>query len=297
MPERGTDAGQPGNPILALLDGVPVAAHPLLNRHIVLDDQFSLEPGALVAGRVHGTAMASVIIHGDLNRPEPPLPRRIHVVPVLGAGDAFPDDRLIVDMIYTAIIAMREGREPTAPDVLIINLSLGNRRRQFHGQLSPWARLLDRLAYRFGILFLVSAGNNARSFGVPAFATRIAFEDAPCRGKIARNAAGTSATSSQIAACCRAETVNGLTVGACNEDAVLPAHRLAARLNVDPYPNLTMSNPSSALGPGFALSVKHDILLPGAREHLRVVRNDTHIEVDADRPITVCWHQGRRAAA
>ena len=284
VPERGTDAGQPGNPILALLDGVPVAAHPLLNRHIVLDDQFSLEAGALVAGRVHGTAMASVIIHGDLNRPEPPLPRRIHVVPVLGAGDAFPDDRLIVDMIYTAIIAMREGREPTAPDVLIINLSLGNRRRQFHGQLSPWARLLDRLAYRFGILFLVSAGNNARSFGVPAFATRIAFEDAPAEEK----SRGTLRALGDIIADRRplspAETVNGLTVGACNEDAVPPAHRLAARLNVDPYPNLTMSNPSSALGPGFALSVKPDILFPGAREHLRVVRNDTHIEVEPTGP-------------
>jgi len=85
-PEHATDVGQPGDPILALLDGVPVAAHPLLNRHVIVDDRFSLEAGALVAGRVHGTAMASIIIHGDLNRPERPLPRRIHVVPVLGAG-------------------------------------------------------------------------------------------------------------------------------------------------------------------------------------------------------------------
>jgi hypothetical protein len=81
-----------------------------------------------------------------------------------------------------------------------------------------------------------------------------------------------------------AETVNGLTVGACNEDAVSPADRLTARLNVDPYPDVAMSNPSSALGPGFALSVKPDFLMPGARERLRVIRNDAYIEVDPAGP-------------
>jgi hypothetical protein len=59
---------------------------------------------------------------------------------------------MIVDVIYSAVMAMREGAEATAPRVVIVNLSLGNPRRPFHGQLSPWARLLDRLAYRFGLL-------------------------------------------------------------------------------------------------------------------------------------------------
>ena len=40
-----------------------------------------------------------------------------------------------------------------------------------------------------------------------------------------------------------------------------------------------MANPSSALGPGFALSVKPDVLLPGGREHLRFVRMHSHVEV------------------
>lgn len=104
-----------GDPILALFDGVPVAGHPLLAAHITVDDHFGLGPNALVGDRKHGTAMASLIIHGDLNRSEPALPRRIHVVPVLGAQDSFPDNRLIVDMIYEAVIAMREGVEATAP--------------------------------------------------------------------------------------------------------------------------------------------------------------------------------------
>lgn len=56
--------------------------------------------------------MASLIVHGDRNRAETSLPRQIHVVPVLGEADRFPPDRLIVDIIYTAVLAMREGPEP-----------------------------------------------------------------------------------------------------------------------------------------------------------------------------------------
>jgi hypothetical protein len=72
-----------GEPILALIDGVPVARHRLLERHLVVDDQFGLEPVTVVADRKHGTAMASLIVHGDRNLLQAPLPRKIHVVPVL----------------------------------------------------------------------------------------------------------------------------------------------------------------------------------------------------------------------
>jgi hypothetical protein len=58
--------------------------------HLVVDDQFALEPNAPVADRIHGTAMASLIVHGDRNLDEAPLRRRIYVVPVLGANDRFP---------------------------------------------------------------------------------------------------------------------------------------------------------------------------------------------------------------
>jgi Subtilase family len=292
--EGGVEAGPLGDPILALLDGVPGAAQPLLNDHVVVDDQFGLEPGAAVVDRIHGTAMASLIVHSDRNRSEAPLPRRIHVVPVLGAGDAFPDDRLIVDVIYSAVLAMRSGAEPSAPNVLIVNLSLGNRRRPFQGHLSPWARLLDRLSYQFGILFVVSAGNNIDPFGIPAFATGAAFEDAPANGRSTAvlQALGNIVADRRLLS--PAETVNGITVGACNDDAVPVVERLTAHVNVDPYPQLKIANPSSTLGPGFALSVKPDVLLPGAREHLRVVRNHTHIDV---RPAGPSRAAGLRVAA
>jgi hypothetical protein len=50
-------AGALGEPILALLDGVPVVAHRLLADHLFVDDQFGLEPITPVADRAHGTAI------------------------------------------------------------------------------------------------------------------------------------------------------------------------------------------------------------------------------------------------
>lgn len=271
---------QLGSPILALLDGVPVAAHNLLAAHIIVDDQFQLEHATPVADRLHGTAMASLILHGDRNRPDASLPRQIHLVPVLGVKDLFPPNRLIIDLIYSAVVRMRDGQQATAPDVILINVSLGNRRRPFHGQMSPWARLLDRLAYQYGILFLVSAGNHVQPFPVAAFASRMTFEDAAAEGRSVgvMRALGSIVADRRLLA--PAETLNGVTVGASNDDYVSAIHRAGARANIDPYPNLRTANPSSALGPGFALSVKPDILMPGAREHLRVVSSGSRIEVE-----------------
>lgn len=271
-------------PVLALLDGVPVAAHPLLSSHLVVDDRFDLESQALVRDRRHGTAMASLIVHGDRNRAEPALPRRIHIVPVLGSNDQFPDDRLIVDLIHTAVLGMRDGADASAPEVIVVNLSLGNARRAFYGQLSAWARLLDRLAYRFGILFIVSAGNDLRPFIVPGFATGVAFEDADGSDRSAQTLRGIGNIMADRRLFSPAETVNGLTIGACNEDAVSPSDRRTARVNVDPYPDILMANPSSTLGPGFANSVKPDFLMPGSRERLRCIRSGDSVEVEPAGP-------------
>lgn len=274
-----------GSPILALLDGVPVAQHPLLAGALVVDDQFSLEPLAQVDARKHGTAMASLIVHGDRNRQEQRLGRRIHCVPVLGQDDGFPEDRLIVDIIYLAVLAMRNGDNATAPDVLIVNLSLGNARKPYQGQLSAWARLLDWLSYRLGILFLVSAGNHGTSFDVPNFATWTDFEGtAPDqRAKSVVYALGQLIAGRRLLA--PAETVNGLTIGAANKDAVSDADRRSAQINIDPFPTITMSNPSSAIGPGFANSVKPDILMPGAREHIRLNSSSNPLSIIPSRAL------------
>lgn len=290
-PDVGLVGPQPlGEPILALLDGVPVAAHRLLAAHVDLDDPFDLEPNALVSSRSHGTAMASLIVHGDRNLAESPLPRRIHIVPVMGDGDRFPVDRLVIDLIFLAVNRLREQR----PGVVIINMSLGNSRRPFQGQLSPWARLLDRLAYRFGLLFIVSAGNQTETFGIADIPTGTAYEAANGASRATSMIKALNAVMADRRLFSPAETVNGLTIGACNTDAVAPTERALTRAYVDPYPDHAAANPSSSLGPGFARSVKPDILMPGAREHMQVVRNNLHIEV---RPSKASRGAGLKVAA
>lgn len=292
--ESTIEIGELGEPILALIDGVPVARHRLLEHHLIVDDQFGLEPATVVADRKHGTAMASLIVYGDRNLLQAPLPRKIHVVPVLtaepGADESFPADRLIVDVIYMAVRAIRGDTltagapAPTAPGVLIVNLSLGNPRQPFHGRLSAWAKLLDRLAYEYGILFIISAGNVSKRFTVPAFLTRTAFEDSGVDARAAGVLSAVGALMGERRIIAPADSVNSVTVGACNDDAVPPRERQTASVMIDPYAQTRMSNPSSALGPGYARAVKPDILMPGARERLHVRSNAASIEVEPAGP-------------
>jgi hypothetical protein len=283
------------DPILALLDGVPVSQHPLLRGFLNVDDQFGLEADAIVAERTHGTAMASLIAHGDRNSPpEQPLKRRLHCVPVLGAKDQFPDGRLIVDLIYSAIIAMREGNDATAPNVIIVNLSLGNARKVFHGRMSAWARLLDRLAHRLGILFCVSAGNHAGPFEISSVPTMAALEGAAPAERAKQTLSSVAKLIGSRRLLSPSETINGISVGAANIDAVSDVDRRRAVGRADPYHPLITANPSSALGPGFASSVKPDILMPGSREHLSMVSSGETLSV---RPSSAGRPHGLKVAA
>lgn len=282
-------------PILALLDGVPVAQHPLLMGALDVNDRFGLEPLAQVSDRMHGTAMASLIVCGDRNIAAQRLMRRVHVIPVLGSSDAFPNDRLIVDLIYQAVFTMRDGDEPSAPDVVVVNLSLGNARKPFHGQMSAWARLLDRLSYQYGILFVVSAGNHSGPFPIPEYTTLNQIESAADDHRATATLSALKQLIPQRRLLSPAESINSVTVGAANVDAVSVANRrMKTAMSVDPFPNLITSNPSSALGPGFANSVKPDVLMQGAKEHLRFTTSGSAILV---RPSGAARAHGLKVAA
>jgi hypothetical protein len=76
-----------GQPIAALLDGVPVQAHAWLDGRIVLDDPDDFQSRAVVRRRVHGTAMASLILHGDRNENGPSIERPLYVRPLMRTND------------------------------------------------------------------------------------------------------------------------------------------------------------------------------------------------------------------
>jgi hypothetical protein len=266
-----------GEPIAAIIDAVPQSEHPLLQGRLTVQDPMDLE--TLATGtRLHGTSMASIVIHGDMNVPGPPLARPIHFRPVmfepLNGKERFPDDRLVVDVFHEAILRMKAGvgaEPPSAPGVIIVNVSLGDAHRRFAGRPSPWARAVDRLAAVYGLLFVVSAGNVGDPLDLRAFPTTIAFEDALPASRSKGMLGAVAGRMAERRLFAPAEAVNAITVGALHEDAIAPRPADILGMSADPYPLCSMVNVSSALGPGSGNATKPDLLLPGGRERLTVV--------------------------
>ena len=157
------------HPRVALLDGMPMANHDLLRGRLTIDDPDENGEDYPVEARRHGTAMASLITHGDLSTPGQPLSRPLYVRPIMRPHGVLRDreqvvgDVLLVDLVHRAIRRIVEGeagREPGAPSVRIVNLSIGVETRAFVRRMSPLGRLLDWLAEAYNLLFIVSAGNH-----------------------------------------------------------------------------------------------------------------------------------------
>ena len=272
-------------PIAALFDGIPVQRHRLLDQRLRLDDPDDLDALSVVAERRHGTEMASLILHGDRNvRGEPSLRRPLYLRPVLyapgnGSSERPQPDRLLVDTIYRAVRRMKIGDsegDATAPEVFIVNLSLGDRNRPFTGPMSPWGRLLDYLAERFGILFVVSAGNVTDPLPVPTFTGTTDLEAATAADRQKAILSALDGQRSQRTLLSPAEALNVITVGAWNEDAVGRVN--GSGIVYEPYvhagPNIT-----SALGLGHRKVVKPDIFMPGGRELFSIVSTGGQLSI------------------
>ncbi len=261
-------------PVAALLDGFPAQNHARLAGRLIIDDPDDLEPVCLVENRVHGTEMSSLIIHGDLNGEEPPIPRPLFVLPVMrpdGRGtESLLPDRLFVDVVYRAVKRIKEGdggQPASAPDVILINLSLGDRCRPFAGVVSPLARLLDHLAYRYGVQFLVSAGNVTDQLVVSGFGTLAELENASpdLREKLILNAVNDSKIHRTLLS--PAEAINVLTVGAANSGSAFAGHGYQGL--VDPFTDEELPSIVSAMGLGYRKTVKPDLLVEGGRTPVR----------------------------
>ncbi|MBX5455046.1 MAG: S8 family peptidase [Acidobacteriia bacterium] len=263
-------------PIAALLDGLPIQKHARLDGRLIMDDPDNLESAYVVDQREHGTAMASLIIHGDLNRQEHPISRPLFVLPVMQPSangvERTPANRLLVDVIYRAVRRIKEGdgdHPATAPDVILINLSLCDEWRPFARVMSPLGRLLDYLAYRYNILFLVSAGNVLDRLTVPNFANSNEFRNATPKKREQAILSALNANKSQRTLFSPAEAMNVLTIGA--------AHRGSAfngglpRDLIDPFTDETLPNIASALGLGYRKTVKPELLFEGGRTPVRIV--------------------------
>ena len=262
-------------PIAALFDGFPIQRHQRLVNRLEIDDPDNFEKGYHFRARTHGTAMASLIVHGDINKSGTILNRPIYVRPVMKAfffnGRWFeqtPDDELLLALIERSIHRMFDGggvENEAASNVLMINLSLGDKHRPFAGPMSPWGRLLDYLAYKYRILFLVSAGNVDTPLGLPGFASFNLFATASIDDRERAVFKAIDSAKSGRTLLSPAEAMNIITVGAAHGDA--KSTHTHSRV-VDPIGGDDLPNMSSAVGLGFRRIIKPDILLDGGREYV-----------------------------
>lgn len=268
------DLGGPpsGKPLVAVLDGVPLAGHDALRDRVIVDDPDGLEDRYSAAQRRHGTAVATLVCHGDLAAGEDPLPEPVYVRPVLVPDEhvvgreRFPADELPIDLLHRAIHRMQKGDagdEPTAPSVRIVQLAVGDQSRIFDRRLSPMARLLDYLAHEFNLIFVVSAGNH------PLVMQPLTDDEDPTLdGLQSRVLASLFRDRRLRRVFSPGEAINALTVGAANTDSS-PAPELpddvVQMLEAPDVPTIY-----SPVGFGFRSSVKPDVLLPGGRQLHRV---------------------------
>lgn len=263
-----------GSPVVALFDGLPLQAHRRLQGRLVVDDPDGFEGDSPAVSRRHGTAMASLILHGDLGAGKAPLPRPLYVRPILrpDPGDwrkhteNVPEGMLIVDLIHRAVRRLFEGdahEPPVAPHVAIVNLSIGIRDRPFDHALSPLARLLDWLAWRHKVLFVVSAGNYPHNLKLPPEYYPEQLSLGGLQEPIIRVVADDARNRRLLSP---AEAVNAITVASVHEDA--STERPPSTYG-DPYTDPGLPSPINAQGMGHRRGIKPDVLAPGGRVSLR----------------------------
>ncbi|CAM3046019.1 S8 family peptidase [Shewanella loihica] len=263
-------------PIVALLDGLPQANHEALRERIWVDDPDDFE--SLYQSRsehMHGTSMASIIIHGDLSqRGELSLDRPLYVRPILAPEhqqlngtrvEQIPSTYLPLDLVHRAVKRIKEGENgsgPVAPEIVIINLSVGDPYRLFDTQMSPWARMIDWLSFKYGVLFVVSAGNMSQSLlleGVTEHDFRLLSPD-----EIEAHAINAIAKQKfERRMMSPAEAINVLTVKSSHADCFdgnLPPNQ------IDVFCSEGMFSPINPITLGKKNSVKPEVLMPGGRQ-------------------------------
>lgn len=256
MPTPSASAAA-GEPVCALLDGLPMENHPCLQQRLVVDDPDDWAPTYPVAARTHGTSMASLIVRGDLHEGGAVLPSPLYVRPILqsqGQSENAPRRRLWLDLIHRAVLRLLVGDGnvgPVAPAVRIINLSVGDIGRPFLHEVSALARLLDWLAWKYGVLFVISAGN--QECEIPD--EHRADDEAVIRHLFRET--------KQRRILCPAESLNGLTVGSLNQDGDQAVPRGSRGVLIPTRTDLPAAY--SAQGRGFRQAVKPDVLMPGGR--------------------------------
>ena len=269
-----TNAEQP--PVAAILDGAPNLQHKALENRVAFDDPFTLAEKYRLGERRHGTAMASLVIHGDRSdETTSPIRSKVHHVAVTQPNEKernrnnkeehFPEDCFYEDRIERAVHRILESDgevEAQASTVKIINLSLGDETRPFIHTPSPWARLLDWLSWKYRVLFCVSAGNYTDNYDFGISHSEYLGKSDKEKTQLLLEVMQKGLSDRRLLA--PAESINALTVGALHKDESGDDYYLGKRIDLLPDNNLL--SPISRLGHGFRRSIKPEVYFPGGRQ-------------------------------
>lgn len=260
-------------PVIALLDGLPLQNHNLLRNRLMIDDPDGFESDYPSQNRFHGTTMASLILHGELDAEDVSLNRKIYVRPIMKPNpndfinntEYIPEDLLPVDLIHRAVKRMFEGEmgePPSAPTVKVINLSIGDASRPFDLQLSPLAKLIDYLSEKYKVLFLISAGNYSNSIVLDILRDDFrAVQNDPLVAEKVIKLISNEVTERRILS--PAESINSLCIGASHSDNSI-IQNMGTRLNVFNFDEVMSTY--SRVGLGFRNAIKPDMLFPGGKQ-------------------------------
>ncbi|MDQ0286223.1 hypothetical protein J2Z49_001335 [Desulfofundulus luciae] len=273
VPSQEASFLQGETPVVALLDGLPLENHPCLAGRLIVDDPDGWSREYQARERKHGTAMASLIIHGDLENREPPLTRPIYVRPVMKPNpldfndpraEEMPWDCLPVDLLHRAVKRIFEGEggeKPQAGNIKIINFSIGDKNRPFDRVMSPLARLIDWLAWHYNVLVLVSGGNQRDDLVLDASREQVVSMAPEVLEEKVLQAVVKYARQRRLLS--PAEAINALTVGATHEDT---CNNFYTGYSLNPCVTKGMPSPLNPVGLGYRRTIKPEILMPGGKQ-------------------------------
>ncbi|HUZ50524.1 MAG TPA: S8 family peptidase [Candidatus Dormibacteraeota bacterium] len=255
--------------VVAILDGLPVGNHPLLSDRLIIDDPDGWAATVAASDRVHGTAMASLVVHGDLGARESPLTRPVYIRPILMPDPAdwrndprvecVPEGVPFADIVRRSVERLFDESLPGVGRIFVINLSVGDLSRMFLRSISPCARLLDWLAWKYKVLFLVSAGNHVQDVDLDI--TRDSLAILPALDVESQLIRGLERQTLDRRLLSPAEAVNALTVGSAHRDSSEP---LPLERQVLAFQDV-LPSPFNAHGFGYRRAIKPDVLFDGGR--------------------------------
>ena len=180
--------------------------------------------------------------------------------------EEIPPDCLIVDKIHSAVVRImgtKDDYEGVAPTVKVINLSIGDEARQLATEMSPLARLLDYLAYKYKVLFIVSAGNHRNAIDM----LETDFEELRSKNIDGRSQDIYGMIKKQqrrMKMLSPGEQMNGLTIGALYDDYCDNSENSRMIYAVD----RGLPSPISAFGRGYHSMIVPDLFYMGGRKFI-----------------------------